>query len=357
MARDGRDVVAITGASAGVGRATAHAFAERGAAVGLIARGRERLESAKREVEIVGGTGHVAAADVSDPDQVERAATEIEAALGPIDIWVNCAMVTVFSPVDELQPEEVRRVTEVTYLGTVYGTLAALARMRRRGRGTIVQVGSALAYRSIPLQSAYCGAKSAIRGFTDSLRTELIHDGSDIHVTMVQLSAFNTPQFQWARCRILREPQPVPPIFQPEFAAEGILHAAYSREREVWVGTPAFKAIIGQRVWPGLLDRIVARQAWSGQMSGRPLAPDHPDNLMEPPPGDFGTHGRFDREARFPAWQLWISTHPREAALAAGALAMLAVAALTRRPSPREAVAYAERLAPARMRERGLTEG
>jgi NAD(P)-dependent dehydrogenase (short-subunit alcohol dehydrogenase family) len=319
-------VVVVTGASAGVGRAAARAFGEAGAAVGLIARGVEGLEGARREIEAAGGRALVLPCDVADAAEVEAAAARVEAELGPIDVWVNAAMVTVFGPVRELTAGDVRRVTEATYLGTVHGTQAALRRMRTRGRGRIIQVGSALAYRSVPLQSAYCAAKAAIRAFTDALRCELIHERSAISLTMVQLSAFNTPQFDWARCLMERAPQPLPPIFQPELAARAIVFAAGRRRREVWVGWPAVKAILGQRAIPGLLDRLMARQAWTGQLSEREVAPDRPDNLYAPVPRDCGAHGRFDERASAGSWQFWLTSHPAPA-LAACAVVLLAVAA------------------------------
>ncbi|CAL1241881.1 SDR family oxidoreductase [Candidatus Methylocalor cossyra] len=317
------EVVVITGASAGIGRATAVAFARRGAKLALLARGAERLESARREVEAAGGTALPIPTDVADPDQVERAAERAERVLGPIDVWVNSAMVTVFSPLAAMTAAEFHRVTAVTYLGCVHGTLAALRRMRDRRRGTIVQVGSALAYRAIPLQSAYCGAKFAIRGFTDALRSELIHERSPIQVTMVQLAAFNTPQFDWARTHIPRNPQPVPPIFQPEVAARAIVWAAHHRRRELWVGWPAVQAILANRLMPGLLDRYLASRAYSGQFTEEPLSTDRPDNLFQPVPGDFGSHGRFDGRARSRSWQLSFTLHRHWIAAAlAGVLAL-----------------------------------
>ncbi len=321
------EVVVVTGASAGVGRAAARAFGERGCAVGLIARGRDGLEAARREIEAAGGQALVLVCDVADPDQVEAAAGRVEAALGPIEVWVNDAMVTIFGPVHAISPAEFRRQTEVTYLGTVHGTMAALRRMRARDRGIIIQVGSALAYRSVPLQAAYCGAKAAIRGFTDSLRCELLHEKSRVRLTMVQLSAFNTPQFDWARCHMDQAPQPLPPIFEPELAAAAIVYAARHGRRELWVGWPAVKAILGNRVMPGLLDRMMARSAFGGQLSGEPTAPDRPDNLYDAVPGDHGARGRFGARARRRSWQFWLTSHPAPA-LAASALAALLLAAV-----------------------------
>ncbi|BBL77253.1 SDR family oxidoreductase [Methylomagnum ishizawai] len=318
------DIVVVTGSSAGIGRATALEFARHGAKLALLARGIDGLAGAQREIEQVGGTALVIPTDVADPEQVERAADRVERELGPIDIWVNCAMVTVFSPVEAMTPGEFRRVTEVTYLGTVHGTLAALKRMRPRGRGTIVQVGSALAYRAIPLQSAYCGAKFAIRGFTDALRSELIHDRSPVKLTMVQIAAFNTPQFDWARIHLDQNPQPVPPIFQPEVAARGIVHAAYHPRREFWIGWPTVKAILGNKLIPGLLDRYLASRAYEGQFGPEPLPAHRPDNLFEPVPGDHGSHGRFDARAKPDSWQLLANMHRGWIVGALGILILLA---------------------------------
>jgi NAD(P)-dependent dehydrogenase (short-subunit alcohol dehydrogenase family) len=319
------EIVVVTGASAGIGRATATEFARRGAKLALLARGVDGLEAARRELERAGSRVLVVPTDMADPDQVEQAAERVERELGPIDIWVNCAMVTVFSPVSGMTPAEFKRVTHVTYLGYVYGTMAALKRMRPRNRGTIVQVGSALAYRAIPLQSAYCGAKFAIRGFTDALRSELIHDRSPIELTMVQIAAFNTPQFDWARVHIDRNPQPVPPIFQPEVAARGIVYAAYHPRREFWVGWPTVKAILGNKLIPGLLDRYLARKAYEGQFGPEPLPPHRPDNLFDPVPGDHGAHGRFDDRAKARSWQLWANLHRGWIAGTLGLLAVLIV--------------------------------
>jgi short-subunit dehydrogenase len=322
-----RETVVITGAAGGVGRATARAFAKRGANVGLLARGVEGLEAAAREVAHEGGAGLVLPLDVADAEAVERAAAAVEERFGPIDIWINVAMATIYSPVHRIAPAEYKRATEVTYLGYVWGTMAALKRMRARGRGTIVQVGSALSYRAIPLQSAYCGAKFAIRGFTDSLRSELLHDGIDVHLTMVQMPALNTPQFDWGRNKMPRRPQPVPPIFQPEVAAEAIVFAAYARRREVWVGWPSVKAILANKVAPGLLDRILAGRGYTGQMGDQAADPDAPDNLFTPVRGDHGAHGRFDRRARPRSWQLEATKH-RNALLAALGMLTLGATAL-----------------------------
>ena len=302
-------VVAITGASAGVGRATARAFARDGADVGLIARGRERLQSARREIEELGRRAAVAEADVADAAQVEAAAQQIEDELGPIDVWVNNAMATVFAPVSDTTPEEYRRATEVTYLGSVWGTMTALRRMRPRDSGVIVQVGSALAYRGIPLQAAYCGSKHALQGFLESLRAELLHEDSHVHLTMVQLPALNTPQFTWSRAKLPRSPQPVPPIFQPEVAADAIVWAASHPRRELMVGWPTVKAIVGNALVPGIADRYLARNGFDAQQTDEPVDPDRADNLFEPVPGDQGAHGPFDDQSRARSFQLPLAKH------------------------------------------------
>ena len=315
------EVVVVTGASAGVGRATVRAFAERGAWLGLIARGRDGLEAARREVEDLGGRALVLPLDVADAGAVELAASQVEQELGPIDVWINNAMVSVFSPVSEMTVEEYRRVTEVTYLGTVHGTLAALRRMRPRDRGAIVQVGSALAYRGIPLQSAYCAAKHAVQWFCDSLRSELLHDGSRVRLCMVQLPALNTPQFDWVKSRLPRRAQPVPPIFQPEVAARAILRAAHHGRREVYVGWPTVKAIVGDKLVPGYADRYLARNGYDSQQDDEPADPHRPDNLWQPLPGDAGAHGRFDNRAKDHSVQVWLNTHRGLLALLGGGLA------------------------------------
>ena len=334
MGKQESEVVVITGASAGVGRATVQAFARRKARIGLLARGRKGLEGAQRDAQKLGGQALTLPTDVARADQVEEAARRIEEAFGPIDIWVNAAMVSVFSPVKEMTFEEVHRVTEVTYLGAVYGTMAALKRMLLRDHGTIVQVGSALAYRSIPLQSAYCGAKHAVRGFTDSLRSELIHDHSKVHITMVQLPAVNTPQFAWARSRLPQEAQPVPPIYQPEIPAEAIYWAAHHRRRELYVGAPAVKAIEGTKIIPGLLDQYLAKVGYSGQQTGQPRKTDKPDNLWQPvdEETDFGAHGAFDERARAFSPELWATQNRGVVgALAAGVVGVGVGLGLARR--------------------------
>jgi short-subunit dehydrogenase len=298
-------VAVVTGASAGIGRAAAVAFAHAGYDVALISRESARLHEASIEARRAGGRVHAFFADVADAVRVDDVALEIEETLGPIEVWVNNAMVTVFARFVDMTAEEFARVTDVTYLGVVNGTRAALKRMLPRDRGTIVQVGSALAYRSIPLQSAYCGAKAGIRGFTDSIRSELIHARSQVRISMVQLSAFNTPQFDWARSRLPRRLQPVPPIFQPEIAARAIVFAARSKRREVWVGKPAIQAILSTRIFPGLGDRLAARRAWDDQETEE-SAQSRPDNLFDAVPGPFAAHGRFDDRAKSRMFALWL---------------------------------------------------
>jgi short-subunit dehydrogenase len=316
-------VVVVSGASAGVGRAIVRAFADEGAHVGLIARGKDGLEGARREVERAGGRALVLPLDVSDAEAVEEAAAEVERTLGPIDVWVNDAMVSVFAPIADTTAEEFRRVTEVTYLGYVHGTLAALKRMRSRDRGTIVQIGSALAYRSIPLQAAYCAAKHAINGFTESLRTELIHDRSHVHVTAVMLPAVNTPQFGWSRAKLPNEPQPVPPIFQPELVADAVIYAALHRRREIWLAWPAVKAIVGEKLVPAYADRYLAKHGYEAQQTDEPIGPTRQDNFYQPVPGDHGAHGSFDARARSNSIAWWLNKH-RGALLAAAGTALAA---------------------------------
>lgn len=311
------EVVVVTGASAGVGRATVRAFARQGAHIGLLARGRDGLEGARREVEALGGRALVLPTDVAAADQVEQAAQQVEETFGPIDIWVNNAMASVFSPIKTMQPDEFRRVTEVTYLGVVHGTLSALRRMLPRDHGSIVQVGSALAYRGIPLQAAYCAAKHAIQGFNDSLWAELLHDGSHVQVTMVQLPALNTPQFGWVKSRLPNQAQPVPPIYQPEVAAAAIVWAAHHQQRELIVGGQNALIIWGNKFLPRFGDWYLAKTGYAGQQTNAPRDPHRPHNLWEPLPGDHGAHGAFDDRAKDHSWQLWAATHLRELTLAA----------------------------------------
>ena len=290
-------VIVITGGTAGVGRAVARRFARQGDAVAVLARGREGLLATVADIDQLGGRGLGLAADVADAAQVDAAAERVERALGPIDVWINNAMVTAVGPVESISPSEFHRVTEVCYHGFVWGTRAALRHMRPRNRGLIIQVGSALAYRSIPLQAAYCGAKHAIRGFTDSLRSELLHDGAAIDLCMVQLPAVNTPQFDWCVNRMDRALQPVPPIFQPEIIAEAIYRVSHHPRREVYLGWPSIKAIVGQKLTPGVADRYLASRGYDGQLTDAPNT-NPPANLYAPVPGDHGAHGRFDARAR-----------------------------------------------------------
>jgi short-subunit dehydrogenase len=327
------EVVVVTGASGGVGRAIAHAFGSRGAHVGLVARGERGLDDARREVQELGGQALVVPTDVAQAEQVEAAAEAVEAHFGPIDTWVNDAMATVLARFVDTSADEFTRATEVTYLGTVYGTMAAMRRMVPRDAGTIVQVGSALSYRSIPLQAAYCGAKFGIRGFTDSIRSELLHDKSRVHITMVQLPGVNTTQFNWCRSKLPDHPQPVPPIYQPEIPAEAVYWAAHHRRRELWVGYSAVQAIVGNKLAPGLADRYLARKAFSGQqVHNMPVSADRPDNLFAPVPELAATHGMFDDRATSRSPQLWAATHRGllAAAVTAGVAAGAAGIAATR---------------------------
>jgi|SRR5437764_3025199 len=318
-------VVAITGATSGVGRASARAFARQGAAVAIMARGADGLAATAAELERDGARTLCLQADVSDPDSVRSGAAAIERELGPIDVWVNNAMVSVFAPVREITAEEYRRVTEVTYLGVVHGTIFALERMRDRDRGVIVQVGSALAYRGIPLQSAYCAAKHAIQGFTESLRCELMHEGSAVRVTMVQLPALNTPQFDVVRTRLPRHPQPVPPIYQPEVAARAIVAAArHPARREWWVGASTALTLIGNALVPGVGDRYLARTGFDAQQTDEMVPPGRADNLLDPVPGDHGAHGDFDASAHARSLQWGLTRHRRVLALGLGAGSALA---------------------------------
>jgi NAD(P)-dependent dehydrogenase (short-subunit alcohol dehydrogenase family) len=308
--------VVITGASAGIGRAAARLFGARGARVGLIARGQAGLDGAARDVKEAGGTALAISADVSDYDQVSAAARQVEQELGPIDVWVNVAFTSVFAPFEQIAAAEFRRVTEVSYLGFVHGTMAALALMRPRGRGTIVQVGSALGERSIPLQSAYCGAKHAINGFTSSLRCELRHEKSGVHVTVVQMPAVNTPQFSWVRSRLPRHPQPVAPIYQPEVAARGVLYAAdHPQRKEYWVGASTAATLLANRLAPAVLDRYLARTGYGSQQTSQAVEPGRPDDLFQPVDGtggtDHGARGIFDDRSHDRSQQLWLAQHAR----------------------------------------------
>ena len=326
--------VVVTGASAGIGRAIAREFASVGDKVALIARGQDGLRAAAADVEHAGGTPLVVPADVTDFDRLDKAADRVEDAFGPIDVWVNAAFSTIFARFDDIAPEEFRRATEVSYLGFVHGTMVALNRMKPRDRGVIVQIGSALGMRSIPLQSAYCGAKHAINGFTESLRTELLHDKSNVHVTIVQMPGVNTPQFSWVRARTPRHPQPVAPVYQPEVCARAARYAAdHPRHKQYWVGASTVATILGQRVAPALLDRYLARTGISSQQTSEKI--DKRDgNLFEPldeiPGSDHGAHGIFDDRSHgvSPAW--WLRSHVRPLAMGAAAAAGAAVLAAAR---------------------------
>ena len=308
--------VVITGASAGIGRATAQLYGKRGASVGLVARGQTGLDGAVRDVESAGGKALAVAADVADYDQVKEASRRIEDAFGPIDVWINVAFTSVFAPFWEIPAEEFKRVTEVSYLGFVYGTRVALDLMKPRDRGTIVQVGSALGDRSIPLQSAYCGAKHAINGFTSSLRTELMHEKSNVHITVVQMPAVNTPQFSWVLSRLPNHPQPVPPIYQPEVAARGVAFAAdHPGRKQYWVGASTAATILANKFAAPLLDRYLARTGFGSQQTDEAVEPERPHNLWEPVDGqgghDHGSHGEFDDKAHHSSPEMWVSHHAR----------------------------------------------
>lgn len=329
-------VVVVTGASAGIGRATVQLLAKRGARIGLLARGEAGLDGAASDVRAAGGEALAIPTDVSDYDAVEQAAQRVEERFGPIDAWINVAFSSVFAPFAEIKPEEFRRVTEISYLGFVYGTMVALKRMRPRNSGVIVQVGSALGVRAIPLQSAYCGAKHAINGFTESLRTELMHEKSKVRITVVQMPAVNTPQFSWVLSRLDRHPQPVPPIYQPEVAARGVLHALdHPRRKQYWVGASTVGTIIGQRFAPALLDRYLARTGYDSQQTDQKVGLDQPANLWEPVDGpggkDYGAHGVFDDQAHGHSAQFWATRHRRSLLGAGLAASLLAVSDWGRR--------------------------
>ena len=324
-------IVVITGAGAGVGRATMREFARNGCDVALLSRDPDRLEAAAAEARAMGVRALPIPTDVADAKAVEAAADRVESELGPIDVWVNVAMATVFAPVSKLTPEEVERGTQVTYLGQVHGMMAALKRMTPRNRGAIVNVGSALAYRSVPLQSIYCGAKFAIRGFTDSLRSELIHDKIDISLSMVDLPAVNTPQFNWALNKMGFRAQPVPPIFQPEIPARAIYFAAFHPRRQTWIGFPTVKAIFANRIAPGLIDRYLAKFGYDSQMSDEPLPPNAPNNLFHPVPGAYEAHGRFDSQAKTSSWEVFTSRHRNATWAAIGIVAILGLHQVAKR--------------------------
>lgn len=311
-----KKIVVITGATAGVGRATAREFGKQGATVVLLGRDESRLDDTRQELQSLGAQAHTIAVDVSDAAAVEAAAEHIERTIGPIDVWVNNAMVTTFAPLQDIAPDEFRRVTEVTYLGTVYGTMSALKRMRERDKGTIIQVGSALAYRSIPLQSAYCGAKHAIRGFTNSIRSELLHDGSKVHITMVQLPGVNTPQFEWCRTSMRHHPQPVGPVYEPEVPARAIVWAAAHRRRELNVGLPTSVTIAVNKWLPGFFDRFLAGHAYEQQFTEEPIAADRPNNLFHPVPSKYRARGSFKERAHDWSPQLQFSIYRKTVAMA-----------------------------------------
>lgn len=319
-------IVVVTGAGAGVGRATVEEFAREGYDVALLSRDPSRLNKAAAELQVYGVRTLAIPTDVADDEAVDAAADRVEKELGPIDVWVNVAMATVFAPVHRLTAKEIERGTKVTYLGQVHGMMAALKRMRPRDRGTIINVGSALGYRSVPLQSIYCGAKFAIRGFTDSLRSEILHDGLNIHITMVDLPAVNTPQFDWAMNKMGRKAKPVAPIYQPEVPARAIVFAATNHRRQIWVGYPTVQAILANRIAPGLIDKYLSKAGYRGQLTDKPLAPDAPSNLYEPVLGDYGAHGRFDSEAKTGSWEMFTDRH--RTAFWAGAAGLGALMAL-----------------------------
>ncbi len=318
-------VIIVTGAAAGVGRAIAREFGKERARVGLIARNQESLEAAKSEIESMGGQALVLPLDVSNSEAIERATQQVEDTFGPIDVWINDAMVSVFSPAEEMQPEEFKRVTEVTYLGYVYGTLAALKRMRPRNHGIIIQIGSALAYRSIPLQSAYCAAKHAIAGFTESLRTELLHQKSEVKVCQINLPAVNTPQFSWVKSRLPRHPHPVPPIYQPEMIARAVRHISHHPRRRLDIAFSTVKAILAEKFAPAFADRYLAKYGYSSQQTGQSVQKDRKDNLWAPVPGDYGAHGIFDSQARNSSPTLWLDIHRLPIFMGLGAILVAAI--------------------------------
>ena len=324
-------IVVITGAGAGVGRAVVTQFAKAGYDVALLSREPERLERAAADTRHLGVRALAVPTDVADAGAMEAAADRVEAELGPIDVWVNVAFSTVFAPVAELTHEEIERGTKVTYLGQVHGMMAALKRMRPRNRGTIINVGSALTYRSVPLQSIYCGAKAAIRGFTDSLRSELIHDKLDIHICMVDLPAVNTPQFDWATNKLGFRAKPVPPIYQPEVPARTVLFAAENRRREIWVGWPTVQAIWANRIAPAFADRYLAKHGYAAQTTNQPLPPDEKGNLWEPVKGAYGAHGRFDDQSRSGSWEVFTDRHRDAAYAGLGLLGILALHQLAKK--------------------------
>ena len=317
------EVVVITGASAGVGRATVRVFAKQGARIGLLARGEDGLEAARREVEKLGGEALALPTDVADAEQVEAAAEAVEEEFGPIDVWINNAMTGIFAEFKDIEPDDYERVTDVVYHGQVYGTMAALKRMLPRDHGSIVLVGSALAYRGIPLQSAYCGAKHAVEGMFDSIRAELMHHDSSVEITMVQLPALNTPQFNWVKSKLPKKAQPVPPIYQPEVAADAIEWAAHNHRREVYVGYPSVQVIVGNKIAPSLGDWYLAKTGYGSQQRNEPEDPGRPNNLWEPLEGDHGAHGVFDDRASSWSPQLWVDKNKYWLALAGAGLAGL----------------------------------
>jgi NAD(P)-dependent dehydrogenase (short-subunit alcohol dehydrogenase family) len=329
-------VVVVTGASGGIGRAVARAYGARGCSVALLARGAQGLEGAERDVKAAGGKPLPIEIDVAHAQQVQAAAERVESEMGPIDVWVNVAFTSVFSPFDQIEPDEYKRVTEVSYLGYVYGTMAALKFMKSRDRGTVVQVGSALAYRGIPLQSAYCGAKHAIQGFNEALRCELLHDKSNVHVTMVQMPAVNTPQFSWVLSRLPRHAQPVPPIYQPELAARAVLYAAdHPQRREYWVGTSTVATLVANAVAPGVLDRYLGKTGFSSQQTSEGRSPGAPVNLWDPADGgdgrDYGAHGAFDGKSHQDDPQVWLSHHHKAVGVVLTSLVALSLLRKRRR--------------------------